>query len=453
MGLRRLGRRSRAGSRTRVWCAAAIVALLATVFAPPVAASDDPFFDRQWALEQIGAPPAWTVSRGAGAVIGIVDSGVDASHPDLAGKVALTADCVGRTVCADGLGHTDPAGHGTLVAGVAAAGTGNGRGVAGVAPDARLVVAKVLGPAGSGRADDINLGIRWVVDHGARVVNISVGDPSADPVGGGCPAGRDRVRLGQGGGAGAGGGQLRRAQQRELRGPQRLGGGRHRPHRRGGVVFECAGQRQVGPGGPRRRRRRRSRRQHRVDRGRRRLRRDRGNLDRRPPRLGRDRPPAVPGPEPVGGRDPAAGSARPGAVRPRLPRTAQRGRRQRGAAVDVDGRVPAPAPAAAKASGATTTTEAPPPPTVPDEQPPVTEPTPTAPVPPTEPQPADVEPTGLAAGARGPLTPAPALDPLVVAAAIGILAAVGVSVAGVWVQRLLSADPMPRPRVRPGASR
>jgi subtilisin family serine protease len=55
--------------------------------------------------------------------------------------------------------------------------------VAGVAPDARLVVAKVLGPDGAGQASDINLGIRWVVDHGARVVNISVGDPSAVPSG------------------------------------------------------------------------------------------------------------------------------------------------------------------------------------------------------------------------------------------------------------------------------
>ncbi|HVF14846.1 MAG TPA: hypothetical protein VM942_09625, partial [Acidimicrobiales bacterium] len=89
-----------------------VVALLATVFAPPALATNDPFFDRQWALEQIGAPRAWTVSRGLGIVIGIVDSGVEASHPDLAGKVALTADCMGRTVCLDGAGSADPDGHG-----------------------------------------------------------------------------------------------------------------------------------------------------------------------------------------------------------------------------------------------------------------------------------------------------------------------------------------------------
>ncbi len=156
-----------------------VVVLVAGFGAPTAQASNDPLFDRQWALEQIGAPRAWAVTRGQGAVIGIVDSGVEASHPDLAGKVALTADCHNRPVCADGLGGTDVGGHGTMIAGVAAAGTDNGKGIAGVAPDARLVVAKVLGPGGSGRAEDINLGIRWAVDHGARVVSISLGDPKA----------------------------------------------------------------------------------------------------------------------------------------------------------------------------------------------------------------------------------------------------------------------------------
>ncbi len=429
------------------------MALLATVFAPPVAASDDPFFDRQWALEQIGAPPAWTVSRGAGAVIGIVDSGVDASHPDLAGKVALTADCVGRTVCADGLGNTDPAGHGTLVAGVAAAGTGNGRGVAGVAPDARLVVAKVLGPAGSGRADDINLGIRWVVDHGARVVNISVGDPSAIPSAGAALRAGIEYAWGKGAVPVLAAGNYGGLSSENYGALNALVVGATDRSRRVASYSSALGNAKwglVAPGGA-----------------------------------------GVAGPDDNivstaagGGYAATAGTSiaaphvsgaialllaqglSPSAAVTRLLGALDRvpcgpgcqGRLNVGVAsgarpLTSTVESPAPAPAAAKASGATTTTEAPPPPTVPDEQPPVTEPTPTAPVPPTEPQPADVEPTGLAAGARGPLTPAPALDPLVVAAAIGILAAVGVSVAGVWVQRLLSADPMPRPRVRPGASR
>ncbi len=157
-----------------------VVALgTAALVAPtPALASDDPFFDRQWALQQIGAPQAWQLTRGAGIVVGVVDTGVEVSHPDLAGKVALTTDCVARTVCADGAASTDPSGHGTLVSGVIAAGTGNGRGVAAVAPDSRVIVARVLGPNGEGRAEDVNLGIRWAVDHGARVVNLSLGDPN-----------------------------------------------------------------------------------------------------------------------------------------------------------------------------------------------------------------------------------------------------------------------------------
>ena len=64
------------------------------------------------------------------------------------------------------------------MSGVAAAVTSNGKGVAGVAPDARLAVAKVLDAGGEGRVEDVNHGIRWVVDHGARVVNLSLGDPN-----------------------------------------------------------------------------------------------------------------------------------------------------------------------------------------------------------------------------------------------------------------------------------
>ena len=81
-------------------------------------------------------------------------------------------------VCADGAASTDPYGPRDPGERCRRAATGNGRGVAGVAPDTRIVVARVLGPNGEGRAEDVNLGIRWVVDHGARVVNLSLGDPN-----------------------------------------------------------------------------------------------------------------------------------------------------------------------------------------------------------------------------------------------------------------------------------
>ena len=157
---------------------AVVVAMVAVLvgLTGPARASNDTYFDRQWALAQIDAPQAWARSTGSGITIGIIDTGVDAGHPDLAGKVLATADCVGRP-CTSGAGQ-DVHGHGTIVSGIAAASTNNGVGIAGVAPDARLVVAKVLNSDGEGRVGDINNGIRWAVDQGARVINLSLGDPN-----------------------------------------------------------------------------------------------------------------------------------------------------------------------------------------------------------------------------------------------------------------------------------
>jgi subtilisin family serine protease len=155
--------------------AVSVVALVGGL-AGTASATNDTYFARQWALTQIGAPEAWTRSTGGGVTIGIVDTGVDMGHPDLAGKILTTADCVGKP-CATG-GGQDTHGHGTIVSGIAAAVANNGKGVAGVAPDARLVVAKVLNTSGEGRVEDINNGIRWAVDNGARVVNLSLGDPN-----------------------------------------------------------------------------------------------------------------------------------------------------------------------------------------------------------------------------------------------------------------------------------
>ncbi|MGH9276906.1 MAG: S8 family serine peptidase [Acidimicrobiales bacterium] len=148
---------------------------LALASASPAIAGDDPQRGQQWNLDQIGATAAWEKSTGAGITIGIVDSGVDASHPDLAGKIDAMATCL-RGTCREG-SAPDGDGHGTAVSGIAAAATGNGSGIAGVAPDARLVVAKALDEDGTGYTEDINNAIQWVVDHGARVVNLSLGDP------------------------------------------------------------------------------------------------------------------------------------------------------------------------------------------------------------------------------------------------------------------------------------
>lgn len=151
--------------------------------APATAAPDDPFYADQWGPQQVRAEQAWSTSTGARTIIGVVDSGVDFDHPDLAGKLlqgATFLDC-GTTSCGNGDWESGPAErqelkstHGTHVSGIAAAATGNGTGIAGVAPDARILPVKALDEDG-GSFEDIALGIRYAVDHGASVVNLSLG--------------------------------------------------------------------------------------------------------------------------------------------------------------------------------------------------------------------------------------------------------------------------------------
>ncbi|GAB3177948.1 subtilase family protein [Micromonospora palomenae] len=159
--------------------AAALVAVAAT---SAQAAANDPLYDKQWGLRQIHAEQAWATSTGAGVVIAVVDTGVDLSHPDLAPKLvpgATFIDC-GSASCGNGdwrgpNGRPDAGDeHGTHVAGIAAAATGNGVGVAGAAPDAKIMPIKVL-EAGSGSFADIAAGIRYAADNGAQVVNLSLG--------------------------------------------------------------------------------------------------------------------------------------------------------------------------------------------------------------------------------------------------------------------------------------
>ena len=147
---------------------------------------NDLLFGQQWGLDNTGqpykdtlsgtvdadidAPEAWAIATGGPDVtIAIVDTGIDQDHEDLVAKVD------GNVNFTDSDTWDDRYGHGTHVAGAAAAATNNGTGVAGVCPDCRLLNVKVLNDQGMGYNSWIATGIRWATDHGARVINLSLG--------------------------------------------------------------------------------------------------------------------------------------------------------------------------------------------------------------------------------------------------------------------------------------
>ncbi len=171
------------GKRAMVGAVAATALTIPLAAGAAQAATDDEFSADLWNLQQINAEQAWPTSTGAGVVVAVVDSGVDLDHPDLQGQLVpgvTTIGCGDQTTCGDGDwvgvdGEAQAADrHGTHVAGTVAAAADNGIGVAGVAPDARVMPVKSLDD-GSGTTTEIAAGIRWAVDHGADVINMSLG--------------------------------------------------------------------------------------------------------------------------------------------------------------------------------------------------------------------------------------------------------------------------------------
>ncbi len=132
-------------------------------------ASGSDYSGRQWAIPKIMAPQAWEITSGeAGIIIAVLDTGIDKGHEDLAGKVIAEVNFT------DSPTTNDIYGHGTHIAGIIAAAAHNSVGVAGLAPDCRLMNVKVADDHGVFDSSAAAKGVIWAVDHGASVVNMSL---------------------------------------------------------------------------------------------------------------------------------------------------------------------------------------------------------------------------------------------------------------------------------------
>jgi type VII secretion-associated serine protease mycosin len=197
--------RRRPGRRwpARAVAGAAATALLALAGGPAAA---DTIRDREWALSALHAQTAWRTTKGAGVTVAVLDTGVDATHPDLTGQVLPGKDLIGFGAAR---GDKTWANHGTAMAAIIAGhghGPGRGDGVLGLAPEARILPVRVIlqekdpkrDEARSKRGDALPQGIRWAVDHGADVINLSLGDDSATAAPVAAEADAIRYALGKG---------------------------------------------------------------------------------------------------------------------------------------------------------------------------------------------------------------------------------------------------------------
>lgn len=133
---------------------------------------NDPALADQWHVGKIQAPQAWDKSRGDGAIVAVLDTGVDFDHPDLQNKLISR----GKDFINTDDDATDDHGHGTHVAGIVAAATNNGIGVASVGRNAMVLPVKVLGAGGSGSTATVARGMDWASQQpGVKAINLSLG--------------------------------------------------------------------------------------------------------------------------------------------------------------------------------------------------------------------------------------------------------------------------------------
>ncbi|WP_081791946.1 S8 family peptidase [Caldalkalibacillus mannanilyticus] len=140
--------------------------------------NDEFYQPYQWNLSQIQVKEGWEISSGSEEVIiAVLDTGVDLKHQDIAEKMVEGFNAF------DGSSDpTDEHGHGTHVAGISSAITNNVKGIAGVSWRNRIMPIKVLDEKGEGSLFEITSGIRWATDHGAKVINMSLGDTENSPM-------------------------------------------------------------------------------------------------------------------------------------------------------------------------------------------------------------------------------------------------------------------------------
>ncbi len=157
------------GPRWAVRLCVVALAALAGLVVPVLPASAEPVEQEQWHLDALRVKEAHKISTGTGVVVAVVDTGVQADHPDLAGQVLDGTRITGR----DDKGKTDVDNHGTGVAGLIVARGGGPEHALGIAPGAKVLPVGVLA---KGSFTQLPQAIRWAVDHGARVITISIGE-------------------------------------------------------------------------------------------------------------------------------------------------------------------------------------------------------------------------------------------------------------------------------------